>query len=386
MVHVRFAQYVTHPDETEFVVAEYRVVFDRSVERVRIDRPGYTLVCDDQDVVLVADALPGRHLRVPLEGKFTYERLVEVFPDLAQPIPPALVMLMSDAPIEQISGGAADRLTRFSGHELHDASSPQALLYRMVLNGGQGEFGFDAASRLIESMLVEVDPQRLIGSGIEAVRMSYDISWSGLNEAVDGSLFDLDLKQSHEFTTLAGFLSPGGGGQAGAGGGQGAAAGGDSLVGMPLPEVELPELGSDKKVKLSELDEGVVVLECFATWSNSSVMDLPALAEFKQWCKDKKFAVRVYGVAVGEQEGQLTQWMQALSKTAKREIDLPILLDTSTEAAVAMRLPTVPRTLIVVDGRVVEVYGGLKPTYLDDLKQGMPGWLDKSKSKQEQGE
>jgi thioredoxin-like negative regulator of GroEL len=71
--------------------------------------------------------------------------------------------------------------------------------------------------------------------------------------------------------------------------------------------------------------------------------------------------------------------MEALEKTAKRKVDLPVLMDQSTEAVQAMKLPTVPRTLILVDGRIVDVYGGVKPTYLDDLKEGMPGWLEKVK-------
>ena len=61
-----------------------------------------------------------------------------------------------------------------------------------------------------------------------------------------------------------------------------------------------------------------------------------------------------------------------------------MLMDTSTEAAIALKLPTVPRTLIVVDGRIVDVYGGIKPTYLDDLKKGMPDWLEAVKAAEDE--
>ena len=110
---------------------------------------------------------------------------------------------------------------------------------------------------------------------------------------------------------------------------------GGTLIGMPLPEKELGVLATDEKVKLSELDEGVVVLEFFATWSKSSVLDLPALAEFKAWCKEKEHDVRVYGVAVGAQPDHMAKWMDALEKTAKKKVELPILMDASTEAAMA---------------------------------------------------
>jgi alkyl hydroperoxide reductase subunit AhpC len=153
---------------------------------------------------------------------------------------------------------------------------------------------------------------------------------------------------------------------------------------MPLPEIELDVLGTDDKVKLSELDKGVVILECFASWSKTSTLDLPALAEYKAWCKEEGHAVQIYAIAVGEQSNNMTKWMDALEKASKKKIDLPVLMDTSTEAAIALKLPTVPRTLIVVDGRVIDVFGGVKPTYLDDLKKGTSGWLEKIKK--EKGE
>mgnify|MGYP001826164334 CR=1 FL=1 len=383
-IDVRFTQYFSYPDETEFAIANYRVVLDRQNKRVRIDRPGYTLVCDGTDILLVAEALPGRHLRMPMEGKFTYERLIEVFPDLAQPVPPALVMLLSESPIEQLSGGQTDQLSRVSAD---DALDKQTILLTLPIPQASAGLFFDSKSQLLQSMLAKIDSSQLAGSGLDAVRLQYEFKWSKVGEPIDDAEFELDLKQSHEFPSLAAFLSPNGGNaQPGPGGQGGGVAAGATLIGMPLPAIELDVLGSDKKVKLSELDEGVVILECFASWSKTSVLDLPALAEFKDWCIEKKHNVKLYAIAVGEQPEHMTMWMDALEKTAKRKVDLPVLMDTSTEAAQALKIPTVPRTLIVVDGRIVDVYGGVKPTYLDDLKAGMPGWLEKVKQPAKDGE
>ena len=373
-VDVRYAQYFGYPDETEFAVAEYRVVFDRANKRVRIDRPGYTLICDGEDVLLVAEALPGRHLRMPMEDGFTYERLVEIFPDLANPPAPALVLLLAESPVGQLSAGQVDQFTRITPK--HDVPKPSIYL-SVPMQEGTAQLAIDKTTNRLSAMHMEVDPKLLAGSGLDAVRLHYDVAWSKVGEPVDDGVFELDVKQSHEFTTLAAFLSPNGGNAQPGQGGQGGVAAGNSLIGMPLPEVELDVLGTDEKVKLSELDKGVVILECFATWSKTSVLDLPALAEYRAWCEEKGHGVRVYGVVVGEQEQQMTKWMGALEKTAEKEVDVPILMDTSTEAVMAMRLPTVPRTMIVVDGRVVDVYGGVKPTYLEDLKEGTPGWLEK---------
>lgn len=382
-VDVRYAQYFSYPDETEFAIAEYRVVFDRSNQRVRIDRPGYTLICDGEDVLLVAEALPGRHMRMPMEDDFTYERLVEVFPDLANPPAPALVLLLAESPVGQLSAGQADQFTRIAPK--HDVPKPSNYL-SVPMQEGMAQLIVDKATNRLSSMHIEVDPKLLAGSGLNAVRLHYDVAWSKVGDPIDDEVFELDVKQSHEFTTLAAFLSPNGGNAQPGPGGQGGVEAGNSLVGMPLPEIELGVLGTDEKVKLSELDEGVVILECFATWSKTSVLDLPALAEYRAWCEEKGHGVRVYGVVVGEQEQQMTKWMEALEKTAKKKVDVPILMDTSTDAVMAMRLPTVPRTMIVVDGRVVDVYGGVKPTYLEDLKEGTPEWLKKVKTEEEGGQ
>lgn len=376
-VQASYGLYFARPDETEFVTSRYRIVFDRPTKRVRIDRPGYTLISDGKQIYLVADALPGRHLRVPLTGELTYESLVAVFPDLADPTPPVLVYLLSEDPVAKFvvaEAGAPSALP----------PTDQQTHLDFPLAQGSHKHSFQKRSLLMDEMLVHLS---LGQPDLTAVRFHYAFEWSAIDQPVDDTEFELDLKQSHEFTTLAAFLSPNGGNaQAGPGGQGGGVAAGNSLVGMPLPEIELEQLGSDKKVKLSELDEGVVILECFATWSKTSVLDLPALAEFKAWCEENKHEVQTYAVAVGEQAEHMTKWMDALEKTAKKEIDLPVLLDTSTEAAVAMKLPTVPRTMIVVDGRVVDVYGGVKPTYLDDLKKGMPQWLEKVAEQDEEKE
>lgn len=374
VVEVRYGVYFTRIEETEFVTSQYRLVFDRPTNRLRIDRPGYTLLSDGSDILLVAEALPGRHLRMPLDNALTYDRLAEVFPDLSNPTAPALLYLFDDDPAAHFSDGQAkDASALQPGHP----SEEDQIHLTHPLDQGRHQHSFNGESRLVEQVLIDLDVKR---QDFEAARFHYTFDWSDVDESVDDAEFELDLKQSHEMTTLATFLSPSGGNaQPGPGGQGGGVAAGGSLIGMPLPELELDVLGGDKKVKLSELDKGVVVLECFATWSKTSVLDLPALADFQAWCKGKKHSVQVFGIAVGEQPEHLGKWIEALEKTAKKEVGYPMLLDISTNAAAALKIPTVPRTLIVVDGRIVDVYGGVKPTYLDDLKEGMPGWLEKVK-------
>eukprot|EP00752_Nemacystus_decipiens_P016157 g14450.t1 len=345
-VEAEYGVYFCRPDETEFVTSPYRIVFDRPSNRLRVDRPGYTLISDGTDILLTAESLLSRHLRVPLDGALTYERLIGVFPDLGEPTPPVLVYLFSEDPVSHfVSDGGA------GPSPLPPTEGQSHLDY--PLESGSHKQSFQRETHRLEQLLVDI----AVGQpDLEAVRFHYAFEWVDVDKPVDDAEFELDLKQSHEFTTLAAFLSPNGGNAqqnpgAGQGGQGGGVAAGNSLIGMPLPEIELQQLGSDKKVKLSDLDQGVVILECFASWSKTSVLDLPALSDFQAWCKDKEHEVMIYAVAIGEQAENMTKWMDALEKTAKKEIELPVLLDPAFKAGEALKLPTVPRTMIVVDGR-----------------------------------
>lgn len=383
VLEVRFATYYCYPDETEFIDTGYRVALDRPGKRLRIDRPGYTLICDGVDILLVADALPGRHLRIPLSGPLTYERLVEVFPDLADPTAPGLIMLLSDDPVAVLSDGQVQDTTTLGAPNV--AGRP-LLRFGLPMQLGRCELTCDGKTQLLDQALMEVDSKRLANAPVDAVRFHYALVWNDINQSVDDALFKLDLKRSQEMTTLAQFLSTGSGvprGPRGAGGGGapggGGAAPAATLVGLPLPDVELALLGSDKKVNLADIEEGVAIVEFYASWTKASTLDLPALTAFRAWCEANDHEVAIYGVAVGETDASMGKWMVALERTAKKKITVPILLDPTTDAAMAMKLPTVPRTIIAVDGRVVDVFGGVKPKFLKDLKQGFPKWQEKVK-------
>ena len=383
VIDVRFTPYFTYPDETEFITSAYRVVLDRQAKRLRVDRPGYTLICDGTDVLLVADELPGRHLRIPLNGPLTYKRLVEVFPDLHDPMPPALILLLADEPMAWLSDEVSDDATPFVPKHQGDRRTRGM---RFNVGFGEAELLHNAKTKHLADLRVEVDRQQLVGSGLDAVQFHYSVKWSKVDEPIDAKVFELDLKGSAEMTTLAQFLTPSGPGNGPGGGPGNAGGGGGSLVGQPLPTSNSACLEARKRTTRSSCR-----IWTKAWWSLSFSRAGPGRAcwtcragrLFKAWAEEQEHAVSVYAVAVGETPESIGRWLEALEKTAGREVDVPILLDSATDAAMALKLPTVPRTLIAVDGNIVEVFGGMKPEFLDDLKKGLPGWLEKVEAEEE---
>ena len=388
-LEVRFSTYYCYPDETEFITANYSLVLDRPNNRLRIDRPGFTVICDGKDIVVTAAALPGRHLRLPAPSPLTYETLIKELPDLEHPTAPGLIMLLSNTPMSILSDGQANDATslgpvKLSGKTLNQLKLPMQL-GDCVLSCAQN-------TNLLDQVLIEVDPKNLQNAPVDAVRFHYAMTWSEVGKPVEDKLFEFDLKKSHEMTSMAQFLSnggvaapgtvPQGHGQPG----QGAPPPNpppsppNTIVGMPLPDLDLAVLGQDKTINLFNQDKGVVIVEFYASWTKVSALDLPRLSDFDSWAKEQGTPVKVFAVAVGETKQSMTPWIDALEKTAKQKIEYPILLDSEMKAAMAMKLPTVPRTIIAVDGRVVDVYGGTKPSFLDDLKKGLPEWKIKSES------
>lgn len=391
---VRFTTFYCYPDETEFLSAEYRVILDRPTKRLRIDRPGFTVICDGQHVLVLAQALPGRHLKMPLNGELTYERLVAMVPDLENPTAPGLILLLAESPIALLSDGLATQVSPVADP---DAQGEQATgRYALPMQLGRCELRCEPESGLVQQALIAVDSKHLVQAPVDAVRFYYEMTWSDVGRPVDPSLFTPDLRRSQETTTLAQFLGQGsgaqpGGGQAAAGGQAGAGSGnappavapganaGPTLIGMPLPEFDLAQLGKENTVNLFDQNKGVVVVEFFASWTKASTLDLPALVDYQDWCEENDYPVKVYAVAVGESQATMGPWIEALNKTSNKQIDLPVLLDSQMQAGMAMKLPTLPRTIVAVNGRVVEVYGGIKPSFLEDLKNATPSWSAKAK-------
>ena len=371
-VSAHYTAYFSHPDETEWVSTTYQVWLDRPAQRLRVDRPGFTLVCDGQTVYLRSESLPGRHLETPLGGKLDYAALVDLVPDVNDPVLPTVILMLADEPMFWLSAGHANRAQSLRPQNNDPESRPRL---RLTAQLEELTLACDPGSHLLDEGVLLIDPQQFAGTDLTETRLHYQFEITPAAEAFPDKTFQFETEGSQAFATMDELLAPTTPTTiphqaAQAGPGQPV-----TLLGQTLPEIELQVLDQGEMNNLATLDEGLVVLEFFATWSRPSLTDLGDLVAYRDWAQEQGYDLRVIAVNVMEKPKQVREWLERLSQQTGIDYDLPVLLDVAGEAANALGLPTVPRTVVLVDGAIVEVFGGLKPEFGQMLRDATPGWL-----------
>lgn len=367
-VHIaaQYTFYASFPEETEFVTTRYAIWLDRDAQRLRIERPGFTLVCDGWTVFLQSDAIPDKHLAAPLDEDLTYDALVSLVPDVDEPVPPALILLLSDEPIAWLSDGLALTADALKPHEHDPAARP-----RFRLPGPQGEMTYSVSpgSMLLEDVVQIADPKQLQGSGLDDARWHYHFDLDAHDEPFDEDIFTLETAEdSKAVETMAELLAPPSNPNAGGGGGP-------TLLGQGLPDLALDPLGDGDPIDLSDLEGDLVILEFFATWTRPSLTDLGDLQAYRDWAEEEELDIGVYTVAVMEKSSDMRDYFDRLSQQTGIEYDLPVLMDVTGEAAIELGLPALPRTVIMRDGQIVDVLGGRKPDFLQTLQDRTAEWM-----------
>jgi hypothetical protein len=363
------------PDGVESTPSDYTLIFDRQAQRLRIDRPGFSVACDGQTLTLTSPTIPDRYLQVPLDGELTYARLIEIVPDLAEPIAPELILLLEADPAPWLSSGNSPSLVPLKP----DKDDPQRRP-RFSVDTSLGEMTLTAhqeTGRVAEARIA-VDAKHLVGSGITDAYYAYQIIWDQVNEPIDAEAFVLDTGEAEKVDSMRAFLAP----PPPPPGSAPARGGGPTLLGLELPELELAPAAGGDAVALHQLaaeacaDGGLLIVEFYANWTRPSVLDIPVLVEFQDWCEANDKPVTIVLVAVMQKRKQTEQWLDQLAEQTGTAIDLPILLDPAGEATQGLRLPGIPRTIILRDGKIIDVWGGNKPTFGEDLRGNVDEWLD----------
>lgn len=333
--------------------ADFTIALDREWNRVLVDVPEVRLVIADGTLRLKSDQIPGRYLELPAPNPLTYEAIVQAVPFITEPPLIDLALLLAEDPATAL--GAADS----AEFRTLAADQPNSTHPRLQLPTQQGP------------LTLQINPQTNLASAATLdlaghdTALKYDINVQAHNQSLPDDIFAFDTTGLDATRSLQEFV--------------GSAAGGrnqSDLVGKPAPDINLPTL-SGEQFTLSEVEQPIVILNFWATWCPPCREELPHLQALHEWIEETDANVALMPINQMETEEEAKQYWQDQNYT------MPTALDTNATASQAYNVQSIPRTVIIHNGKVTKEYHGLPvgQNMTDLLKQDIQNLQQK-----EQGE
>jgi thiol-disulfide isomerase/thioredoxin len=143
------------------------------------------------------------------------------------------------------------------------------------------------------------------------------------------------------------------------------------VAGATLPDFELQKLDGTQS-KFSDLAASgtkVVMVNFWATWCESCVIEMPSIVELRRSFKAKGFEV----VAVNVDENPAAVVPKAVRQLG---IDFPVYIDPGTNLADLFDVHAIPLTVIIDrTGKVLFVESGERNWNGSDIREQMERWL-----------
>ena len=90
---------------------------------------------------------------------------------------------------------------------------------------------------------------------------------------------------------------------------------------------------------------------------------MPATIALDQWAKDKKIDVAVYTINLQEEHGQVQTFVK------DQGWQLPVLMDADGKVSEDYHVQSIPQSVIIADGKVVNVYTGFSPAFAQQWRK-----------------
>lgn len=149
----------------------------------------------------------------------------------------------------------------------------------------------------------------------------------------------------------------------------GPAQGAELSVGDPAPK--LTNVNWLQGEPVTEWKPGeVYVLDFWATWCGPCRMGLPGLQRLHEWAAQNKKPVAIYAVNLRETPQQVQEfWKQ-------EKLTMPVLMDDGSLAK-AYGVSGIPHTVVIVDGKVMDVKVGYAAGHENVLQRKIEAALAK---------
>ena len=115
-----------------------------------------------------------------------------------------------------------------------------------------------------------------------------------------------------------------------------------------------------QKIELKNLKSRIVILNFWASWCVSCLMEFPSMVAMKKKFKDKE--VLLIGI-----NGDTTNQMKNINKVkSKFSLNLPIVADNG-QLLTKFKVKALPFSIIFKDGKVVDIVNGAKDYNSDEV-------------------
>lgn len=340
----------------------YRIVFDRAGSRLMIDKPEFVLTVVDDSVRLVSEQLPGRFLDAAKPQPLTLSSLSTEVNMLEKPVLLDLAFLIEPDPIDLITNGGTSLATPLGLDPQDPKQRP-----RLQVGTREGELTmyFDPQTLLLDQAIFDLNFQG--NSPDDFARLVYDFAYKDQVE-IEDETFELQTQglvaadNFQQMVTMRGAAAvAGGGGGTGSGAGPAASVTQQQQVRQapPIKSVWVKDSKAELVVfKLQDIQEPIVVLHFWATWLPQAYKSIPVIESLRGWVGKNDLPVEILTINAGDQLQEVRRFMRV------EERDVPVVLDREFEISEAYGANTLPLTVFIVDGKIVEVLNG----YADNME------------------
>ena len=336
---------------------QMRVAFDRSNQRLFVKHPSYTLAVNDGTLRVKARGLNSRYLQLEAPSTLTHQWLSKQWPALDQPLVPELMLLLADEPMPPLSGWWLRDIEQKPDGIAGETDAPT-----IVLKTGAGDVRLilDPETHLVTRM---VKIRQRDDSDVTLTR-AYEMTIQQRNTTLAPSRFELETSGGQPVKSMAAL--------------SGRSQREDPLVGTAVPDVTFVD-ENGRSFKPGELEADVVVLDFWATWCLPCRQWMPQLNELHAWAQRNDKSLAIYAVTIDQQIAKARRyWKQqtfdyryaeATDRAATRQA-----YGSSQRGMGAKSIP-LPTTVVLHEGRIVQVDRGVRARALENLKQRIEALL-----------
>ncbi len=308
----------------------FTIAYDRAANRLMVDKPEIRLVVEGGVLRASSPRFRGRHLEIEIPTPLTYPELMAAMPALAQPKLPDLLLLLGEDPSVHDPNSRSETVEP-------DPDDPEKLPGIMLATS---EYRLIARhqppSYLPQVTAIRWNPRVFNRPDSDVIQAVHRMQVHQHNEPLDDEVFKFDTSGSRAVATMAEL------------------AGKHRLEGNPAPPMALDTLDGDL-FRLTETEHPFVLIGFWATWYPGWEREVQVMQRLHDWAKQEQMPLTVVTVNVNDAAETVRD------KVGEAKLSMPVLLGTGKDVVKSYDAAQLPRSVLIVQGRIARVFEGIEP-------------------------